>query len=242
MASAAPLFHSATGRDRYATLRASLAPHADLFRDADVLDFGASYALSMCALHELGARSVVGVEPEQWRVDEGLETLARLGHPPTLYCVEDTRHLPFADASFDVVLANAVFEHIPQPRDAYLREVWRVLRPGGHLIINETPNKYFPIDKHTTKLWFNHWLPSHVAKRRAYRRGRYSDNRIPWDYSGWRGMGYFEMVRPLTGCELIPETARVRHRLFARLGIPASILDPYPCWVLRKHHHPGSER
>ena len=235
------MFDSGVNRQRLDTLRASLASLAHYFNGREVLDFGASYALSMCALHEIGAASVVGVEPEQARVDEGLEVLARLGHPPTLYCVEDTRHMPFEDASFDAVLANAVFEHIPQPRDAYLREVWRVLRPGGVLIINETPNKYFPKEVHTTDLWFNHWLPSSLAKRRAYRRGRYGPERIPWEYSGWRGLGYFEMVRPLTGCELIPETSRARHRLLTRLGIPASIVDPYPCWILRKHHHPGSD-
>lgn len=48
--------------------------------------------------------------------------------------------LPFADASFDVVLSFDVFEHI-EDSDAHLSEVRRVLRTGGHYLI-QTPNKW----------------------------------------------------------------------------------------------------
>lgn len=48
--------------------------------------------------------------------------------------------LPFSDESFDVVASFDVFEHIPDT-DAHLREVSRVLKPGGWYLI-QTPNRY----------------------------------------------------------------------------------------------------
>ena len=48
--------------------------------------------------------------------------------------------LPFADASFDLVTSNMVFEHVEQPQAA-LAEIRRVLRTGGRLIIH-TPNLF----------------------------------------------------------------------------------------------------
>ncbi|MBE7214633.1 class I SAM-dependent methyltransferase [Shewanella benthica] len=43
--------------------------------------------------------------------------------------VEETP-LPFADASFDVVVSNQVIEHVADP-DAYIKEARRVLKPSG---------------------------------------------------------------------------------------------------------------
>jgi SAM-dependent methyltransferase len=48
----------------------------------------------------------------------------------------DTRRLPFPDASFDTAALLAVINHIPpQDRETILKEVHRVLRPTGRLLI-----------------------------------------------------------------------------------------------------------
>lgn len=47
--------------------------------------------------------------------------------------------LPFADASFDYVVSFQVIEHIRNDK-AFVREVYRVLKPGGKFIVS-TPNK-----------------------------------------------------------------------------------------------------
>lgn len=49
-----------------------------------------------------------------------------------------TAGLPAADAEVDAVVLGEVVEHVPHP-DALLREVHRVLRPGGVLVLS-TPN------------------------------------------------------------------------------------------------------
>jgi SAM-dependent methyltransferase len=55
--------------------------------------------------------------------------------------------LPFADASFDLVVCVWVLEHLTEP-GATLREVRRVLRPGGHFLFL-TPNLRNPL------MWLN---------------------------------------------------------------------------------------
>jgi len=51
--------------------------------------------------------------------------------------VADARSVPFADASFDYVLAIDLLPHIPVP-EQLLAEARRVLKPGGVLIIDVT--------------------------------------------------------------------------------------------------------
>jgi predicted HAD superfamily hydrolase/2-polyprenyl-3-methyl-5-hydroxy-6-metoxy-1,4-benzoquinol methylase len=46
---------------------------------------------------------------------------------------EDALHLSFADVSFDLLVSNDVFEHVPDIEQA-LREALRVLKPGGTLL------------------------------------------------------------------------------------------------------------
>ena len=70
--------------------------------------------------------------------------------------------LPFADASFDCVLSFDVFEHI-RDSDAHLREVARVLRPGGRYLM-QTPSKW-PNTLFETIRWrsFTRWRGDHCA-------------------------------------------------------------------------------
>jgi ubiquinone/menaquinone biosynthesis C-methylase UbiE len=46
----------------------------------------------------------------------------------------EAEHLPFPDASFDVVISNGVIDLIPD-KDAVFAELFRVLAPGGRLQI-----------------------------------------------------------------------------------------------------------
>jgi SAM-dependent methyltransferase len=58
--------------------------------------------------------------------------------------------LPYASHSFDAAFLNEVLEHVPDERRA-LGEVWRVLRPGGALIVL-SPNRLYPFETHGVQL------------------------------------------------------------------------------------------
>jgi ubiquinone/menaquinone biosynthesis C-methylase UbiE len=55
--------------------------------------------------------------------------------------VADAEQLPFADASFDLVLGHAVLHHIPDLPKAW-SEFERVLRPGGTVLFAGEPSRY----------------------------------------------------------------------------------------------------
>jgi SAM-dependent methyltransferase len=85
--------------------------------------------------------------------------------------VTDTR-LPFADASFDVVLSNHVIEHVgdTDAQRAHLAELRRVLRDDGvgYLAV---PSRWMLVEPHF-KLPLLSWLPAPLADRYVRMAGR----------------------------------------------------------------------
>lgn len=55
----------------------------------------------------------------------------------------DLTFAPFQAGSFDVILCNHVLEHIPDDRGA-MREIYRVLRPGGWALLNVPAYQHLP--------------------------------------------------------------------------------------------------
>lgn len=176
---------------------------------AEVLDCGSGAGASSILLARHGAAHVCGVDVVAGCVDVARQRAAEEGCADrvTFVHLEDPPHVPRADGSFDIVLANALLEHIlPPARVAHLREWWRLLRPGGHLFIRETPNRFWPKDGHTTGLWWVPYMPLPLARRYAIRRSpRVSADDSIQDLlvAGIRGASYGEIVHPLRGPELI---------------------------------------
>ncbi len=69
-------------------------------------------------------------------------------------------HLPFPDASFDVVVVNHVYEHVREP-EVLFAEVRRVLAPGG-VVYLAAAGKYQIVEPHYG-LPFLSWLPRRLA-------------------------------------------------------------------------------
>jgi ubiquinone/menaquinone biosynthesis C-methylase UbiE len=103
-----------------------------------VLDIGCGNARDITRIAERGGE-VVGVDNSPGMVEAARQELERMGLSGITLQVGDATSLDFADASFDKVLCSEVIEHIPDAAQA-LREMRRVLRPGGSLVLS-TPNK-----------------------------------------------------------------------------------------------------
>jgi len=87
---------------------------------------------SLPVAHALPHVTVVGVDPSPRRARVCAENAVRLEVPNARFVVGDADRLPFASAVFDAVLAASSLEEARDPM-AVVRELARVLRPGGVL-------------------------------------------------------------------------------------------------------------
>jgi SAM-dependent methyltransferase len=99
-----------------------------------ILEIGSGKGALLYYLRRQG-HDVRGVEINAWMIDESRRLYGDLPLEPT-----GGGALAFPDGSFDVVLSFDVFEHI-RDSDAHLRDVARVLAPGGRYLL-QTPNKW----------------------------------------------------------------------------------------------------
>jgi len=154
------------GAEGDAFAREELAPVAARFLPAGgrVLEVGCGYGRNLVALAALPAALVAGSDPSAGELGRARERAGALpaaqGARVALVRQEPFR-LPFADGSFDLVVLWQVLEHVfgRESKLRVLAESVRVLRPGGHLLV-ETPNQWFPFDYHDNRLPFAHWTGS----------------------------------------------------------------------------------
>jgi ubiquinone/menaquinone biosynthesis C-methylase UbiE len=102
-----------------------------------VLEVGCGVGATACYLaKKLGCR-VIGVDIRPSMIERAKERAARQHVEDKVeFRVADATDLPFADGSFDVVLVESVTSFI-EDKAAAIGEYARVLKPGGHVGLNE---------------------------------------------------------------------------------------------------------
>jgi SAM-dependent methyltransferase len=128
----------------------------ELPASARILDAGCGTGGVLAALSRRG--EAVGVDP-----DPGAAAAAAERVPGADVRVADAAALPFGDAAFDVVCCLDVVEHVDDDR-AVLRELRRVTRPGGRLVLTVPA---------LPRLWSGHDVAA--GHRRRYRRAALLD-------------------------------------------------------------------
>jgi ubiquinone/menaquinone biosynthesis C-methylase UbiE len=97
----------------------------------DVLEVAIGTGLNLA--HYDAEQTVTGVDLSPAMLDIARQRAADLGRSVDLR-EGDAHHLPFDDASFDTVVCTFSLCNIPDPHQA-VREMRRVLRPGGRLVL-----------------------------------------------------------------------------------------------------------
>lgn len=95
----------------------------------------------------------------------------RRGAGPT-FCVADALALPFRDGAFDFATVAFGIRNVADPVGA-LREMARVVRPGGRVVVLEFTKPRVPVLGAAYRLYFRHVLPRLGAWIAGSRRGAY---------------------------------------------------------------------
>lgn len=136
-------------KDYLAEQLRDMAPHRAILRAVECKFMGRVPLTSPVLDIGCGDGHFASVAYDQLPLDVGIDVFARdLREAATRSGIyrsvmfASATVLPYADASFNTVISNCVIEHIPD-NEAVLREIARVLRPGG-VFATTLPSEYYP--------------------------------------------------------------------------------------------------
>jgi SAM-dependent methyltransferase len=157
-------------------------------KDVTIAEFGSVPLLLTASLASLGY-SITGIDIAPDRFSRSIDDLG-------LKVVKrdiETEALPFPDEEFDVVLFNELFEHLRINPIFTMREVHRILTPGGRLFLS-TPN-----------LRSLAGLANFLLRNRCY-----SCEADPYDeFSKLENLGHMGHVREYTTREIVEFLGRI---------------------------------
>jgi len=153
------------------------------------LDFGCGAGGLTFRIAEACGESVgIDIESERYQVEFAEARARELDRGNVRFvCYGGGTPVPFDDASFDCAFCVDVVEHLPTP-EKFVSELFRVLKPGGKLLLSFGPPWRHAHGKHLwTKLpgWWTHLL---FPRRVVMRVGGYPEA------ATWEDLGMFRLT------------------------------------------------
>jgi len=175
----------ATSIQRYMEV---FAGHLPARRPLIGVDLGSGTGRFTPALAETFGGPLYGVEPADGMREAALSGSA---HPDVTYLAGRAEAIPLLDAAVDFVLMFLSWHHVTD-KPAAAREVARVLKPGGRLILRGTFKERIPDH------WWRSYFPSSWDVERAMFQTE-QEVRAIFEAAGWRTVASVQMQIPFEG-------------------------------------------
>jgi ubiquinone/menaquinone biosynthesis C-methylase UbiE len=125
--------------------------------DGLILDAGCGTGFFMDSLRRYSRKEVIGIDISP----EALAFCRRRSHATVQASVT---HLPFANASFDLITCNDVLHHVHSKISEVLKEFYRTLKPAGFLYLRCNAKQRFRLNDYPGKDFHRYALKEVVAK------------------------------------------------------------------------------
>lgn len=130
-------------------VRDAVLSAARLLPESTVLDVGAGTGFLTEGAAKI-ARKVIALDFSEAMMSEAR---AKLGQGNIEFKIGNVEQIPLPNASVDAVIGNMVLHHCPSP-EAAVREMARVLVPGGRLVLSDLQeHSYESLRKEHADLW-----------------------------------------------------------------------------------------
>jgi len=176
----------------------------EMFCKKSVLDIGCGAAGKSLYFVRMGAEKVTGIDIVESYKAEADSLAEKLGYTDRFeFVCASADALPYGDNSFDTIIMNDAMEHVDCPGDV-LREIQRVLAPGGKVYINFPPYNH-PFGAHLSDAVNIPWVHMFFSEKtliKAYKKlvaplpdGK---RRINFRISEKNGTEYFSYINKMT--------------------------------------------
>ena len=127
-------------------------------RRATVLDIGCSTGIMTSYIAQY-CKKIIGIDIDRKAIGFANKSFKK---PNLLFEAGDSMNLRYKDKSFDVVICNQIYEHVPDQK-RLMHEIKRVLKDEGACYFAAT-NKYIVMEPHY-HLPFLSWLPKKIGNK-----------------------------------------------------------------------------